>query len=222
MDEYLNDADIAILTRKGPRPCDFVSLVQWFGTEKMMPRDFDIKNFHNGYRLIPYSEVLFGLYAAEGFSAVTETGALNVAFDGERSELDAPLAVIKWNRDEYRVDKERHEQYWTWKKNRNVTRSALEEHYGYDTKHAMHLVRLLRMGVESLRDGELIVRRPDAEELLSIRNGAWTYEQIVTYAEQMDKDVREVWYKKTQLPKKPNIHFAAELLMQVQDLVWGM
>lgn len=206
---------------QAPRPCEFVSLVQWFGKEKMMPRDFDIQKFNVGYRLIPYSEVLFGLYPADGFNAVTETGALNAAFDGERSELDAPLAVIKWNREEYRTDKERHEQYWTWKKNRNVTRSALEEHYGYDTKHAMHLVRLLRMGVESLRDGELIVRRPDAEELLSIRDGAWTYEQIVEYAEQMDKDVREVWYKKTQLPKKPDIHFAAELLMQVQDLVWG-
>jgi uncharacterized protein len=204
-----------------PRPAEYVSLVQWFGAEKMMPRDFDILNFNEGYRLVPYSEVLFGLYSAEGFSAVTETGALNVAFDGERSELDAPLAVIKWNREEYRTDKERHEQYWTWKKNRNVTRSALEEHYGYDTKHAMHLVRLLRMGVEALRDGELIVRRPDAEELLAIRNGAWTYEQLVEYAEQMDKEVREVWYKNTQLPKKPNLHFAAQLLMDVQDLVWG-
>ena len=206
---------------QAPRPYEFVSLVQWFGKEKMMPRDFDIKNFNRNYRLVPYSEVLFGLYPADGYSSITENGDLNAAFDGERSELDAPLAVIKWNRDEYRTDKERHEQYWTWKKNRNVTRSALEEHFGYDTKHAMHLVRLLRMGVEALRDGELIVRRPDAEELLAIRDGAWTYDQLVEYAEQMDKDVREVWYKKTQLPKKPDIHFAAELLMQVQDLVWG-
>lgn len=90
-----------------------------------------------------------------------------------------------------------------------------------NTKHAMHLVRLLRMGAEALRDREIVVKRPDAEELLAIRNGAWTYEEIVDYAEVMDKEVREVWYKQTSLPKKPDIKFAAQLLMEVQDMVWN-
>jgi hypothetical protein len=89
-----------------------------------------------------------------------------------------------------------------------------------NTKHAMHLVRLLRMGVEALRDGVINVRRPDAAELLEIRNGAWTYEDLVAYAEDMDKQVREVWYFKTDLPKTPDLNFAAELLMDVQDIVW--
>lgn len=90
-----------------------------------------------------------------------------------------------------------------------------------NSKHAMHLVRLLRMGVEALRDEEIIVKRPDAQELLDIRNGVWTYEEIVAYAEKMDKEVREVWYKKTNLPKRPDLKFAAALLMDVQDLVWN-
>lgn len=90
-----------------------------------------------------------------------------------------------------------------------------------DFKHAMHLVRLMRMGIEALRDEEIIVKRPDALELLEIRGGAWTYEEIVAYAEKMDKEVREVWYKKTNLPKKPDLKFAASLLMDVQDLVWN-
>lgn len=90
-----------------------------------------------------------------------------------------------------------------------------------NSKHAMHLVRLLRMGVEALRDGEIVVKRPDAEELLAIRNGAWTYEEIVDYAEMMDKEVREVWYKQTSLTKKPDIKFAAQLLMEIQDMVWS-
>ena len=85
----------------------------------------------------------------------------------------------------------------------------------------MHLVRLLRMGVEALRDGEIIVKRPDAEELLSIRNGAWTYEELVAYADKMDNEVRTVWYKKTDLPKKPNLKRIGQLLMDIQDMVWG-
>ena len=67
----------------------------------------------------------------------------------------------------------------------------------------------------------LVVKRPDAEELLGIRNGSMTYEEVVAYAEKMDKEVREVWYKKTGLRKKPDLKFAASLLMEVQDMVWS-
>lgn len=90
-----------------------------------------------------------------------------------------------------------------------------------NTKHAMHLVRLLRMGAEALETGILHVKRPDAAELLEIRGGAWSYEELVQYAEEMDKRVCEVLYKQTQLPKYPNIKLAAKLVMDVQDMVWS-
>lgn len=206
-----------------PKHYDFVSLVQWFGAEKMMPRDFKLTNYRTNWRLVPYGHDVHGLYQADGYETFGDNGALNTTFEeGGREELGMPLAVIKFNKDVYIQAREKWEQYWTWKRNRNVDRSALEEHFGYDTKHAMHLVRLLRMGVEALRDGQVVVKRPDAAELLSIRNGAWTYEQLVEYAEHMDREVHEVWYKKTSLPKTPDLHFAAKLLMDVQDSIWSV
>ena len=84
----------------------------------------------------------------------------------------------------------------------------------------MHLVRLLRMGVEALRDGKILVKRPDAQELLAIRNGAWTYEEVVEYATEMDHEVRNVWYKKTSLRKRPDIKYAAQLLLDTLCMVW--
>jgi predicted nucleotidyltransferase len=95
------------------------------------------------------------------------------------------------------------EQYNTWKKERNPDRAALEEKFGLDCKHASHLVRLLRMCREILETGQVIVRRPDAEELLAIRNGAWSYEQIVEFAEREDKCLDEV-KKNSKLPKVPD------------------
>ncbi|KKM76544.1 hypothetical protein LCGC14_1379140, partial [marine sediment metagenome] len=68
--------------------------------------------------------------------------------------------------------------------------------------------------------GKIIVKRPDAEELLAIRNGAWTYEEVVKYAEDMDTKVREELYHKTCLPKTVSLKRVAELVMEVQDLVW--
>lgn len=201
-----------------PRQIDFISLVQWFGEQKQLK--FHLEWFRKNYRLIPYGANTYGLIPAMNFETYSDDFTLNTTFEGEHHEIDIPLAVVKFNKEEYNQAKEKWSQYWTWKKNRNEVRSELEEQFGYDTKHAMHLVRLLRMGVEALRDGKIIVKRPDAQELLMIRNGAWTYEQVVEYAEQMDKEVREVWYKKTSLPKYPDLKLAAKILMVVQDMVW--
>jgi predicted nucleotidyltransferase len=105
---------------------------------------------------------------------------------------------------QYSSAKQGWDQYQNWKKTRNVKRSALEEKYGYDTKHAYHLVRLIRMCREVLTTGKVIVKRPDREELLAIRNGAWTYEQLIEFAEKED-DALNVLYNTTNvLPKIPD------------------
>lgn len=205
---------------KPPQPVDFVSLVQAFMAGKIFPRDFDIRQWRKDHRLVPYGGNLFGLYWSNGSMLFDDSGQLNTRYDGDRHTLGLPVAIVQWNKEEYKLAKEKHEQYWTWKNNRNKTRSELEEKHAYDTKHAMHLVRLLRMGIEALRDGEIIVKRPDAEELLAIRNGKLTYEEILEYAEHMDHEIREVWYKKTELPKKPDVKIAAEVLMRVQEYIW--
>jgi len=207
--------------KEAPKPKDYVSLVQYFGKEKMLKLNID--EWNEDHRLVPFGGNIYGVYPEKGRELFDTFGKLNTTYEGDRSEFEdtLPVMVIKFNKDIYREFKEKHERYWEWKNNRNEVRSELEEQFGYDTKHAMHLVRLLRMGVEALRDEEIVVKRPDALELLQIRGGAWTYDEIVDYATKMDEEVRVVWYKKTKLPKKPDLKFAAALLMDVQDLVWN-
>lgn len=91
-------------------------------------------------------------------------------------------------------------QFQKWKKERNPERAILEEKFGYDVKHAMHLVRLMRMCREILATGKVIVKRPDRDELLAIRNGAWTYEQIVEWARKQDQELEELYKQCTILP----------------------
>jgi uncharacterized protein len=76
--------------------------------------------------------------------------------------------------------------------------------YGYCTKNAMHLVRLLRMCREILETGHVNVKRKDAAELLSIRNGAWTLKELCEYAESEDKELDSVC-EKSILPEQPNM-----------------
>lgn len=70
-------------------------------------------------------------------------------------------------------------------------------------KHAMHLVRLTRMCREILTEGVVRVRRPDAADLLEIRNGSWTYEQLVEYSDKQDAELNEL-LKTSKLPKQPD------------------
>ncbi len=93
--------------------------------------------------------------------------------------------------------------YQEWKTNRNPQRAELEAKFGYDTKHALHLVRLLRMCREILAEGKVLVRRPDAEELLSIRAGAWDYHRLVSWAEAQDAELAQV-AKESKLPSQPD------------------
>ncbi len=104
---------------------------------------------------------------------------------GDLAELDvSPNFLEMLDRERrYKQARKRWGQYQTWLKHRNPKRAALEARHGYDTKHAMHLVRLLSMGGEILRGEGLIVRRPDRDRLLGIRDGALSYEALIETAE---------------------------------------
>jgi predicted nucleotidyltransferase len=101
---------------------------------------------------------------------------------------------------EFKRAMETHKSWINWKTNRNKERSKLEEKSGYDTKHASHLVRLMRMGYEILTEGKVIVKRPDREEILGVKQGAWSYEKVMEFAKDMQVKLDEA-YKTTKLPR---------------------
>jgi predicted nucleotidyltransferase len=81
-------------------------------------------------------------------------------------------------------------------------------------KHGSHLVRLYRMCEEILEKGEVNVWRPDAKELLEIRNGGWTYEQLIEFADEQDAKMDEL-YKSSVLPKRANQHKLDKLCIEL-------
>ena len=91
-------------------------------------------------------------------------------------------------------------------------RKALVDKYGYDTKNAAHLIRLLRMGIEFLQTGELEVLRSDNKQLLEIKRGEWTLEHVKTEAEHQFKRA-EAAYDRSTLPTKIDQEAVNELCM---------
>lgn len=104
----------------------------------------------------------------------------------------------------FRSREKEYSDYLVYKKGRNPKRAAIEAKYGYDCKYALHAVRLQRTAKEILTEGKLLVKRPDAEELVSIRNGAWSLERVIGYTRDMDSELQEL-AAKSGLPKAPKL-----------------
>ncbi len=93
-------------------------------------------------------------------------------------------------------------------------RKNLINQFGYDTKYAMHTVRLLKMAIEILTTKKVNVFREDASELLNIRNGNVPLNILQDYIKHL-KQLAEESYKKTDLPDSPNYDFINNLVVKI-------
>ena len=98
-------------------------------------------------------------------------------------------------------------------------RKALVEQHGYDTKNAAHLIRLLRMGIEFLKDGDLYIMRHDAAELMAIKQGGWTLERVKAEADRLFKVAEETYLAST-LPVGPDMDRVNSLAVDVVQTAW--
>ncbi len=158
---------------------------------------------HRSWLLNPPKEkptrVSFGLSETNKVSK-SELGAFDALVEQKiEVDLNKEVLTLFLREKQYNAAKTQWDQYEQWKAKRNEARSVLEAQYGYDTKHAMHLIRLMRMCKEILADGKVNVRRHDKDDLLAIRAGRWTYDEVVEQAEKLDKECGEL-YKTSKLP----------------------
>lgn len=184
-------------------------------------KDIIDKHVKNSF-MLPITHNIYGLYLniSNKYSAFTETGDLTINLPFNIDNLPDPDYIFIYDQSSYLHDKKKWDAYWQWKQNRNKKRAYLEEQFGYDTKHACHLVRLLRIGVEVLRDGVYNVYRNDAEELKSILNGSWSYDELLKYSDHMNFKIKQL-IKTTSLPNNVDVEKTAKLIMQIQNLVWS-
>lgn len=147
----------------------------------------------------------FGLSDATAIPRDQLGAAQTLVERGQLGDAGASRSFLELLAREKRYERARQEwrQYGAWLANRNPARAALEAEHGYDTKHAMHLIRLQRMAIEILESGEVHVRRPDREELLQVRDGAWGYERLVEASEAMMRRV-EALRSTSALPEAPD------------------
>jgi len=117
----------------------------------------------------------------------------------------------------YQAAKAHYDQYINWKKTRNPKRAAMEEKFGYDGKHAGHLIRLLKMCKEILTLGVVIVKRiEDREEILAIRNGNLSYDALIEMSEKLEAEC-DALYETSPLPREPNRNKVDDMVVKMTE-----
>lgn len=106
--------------------------------------------------------------------------------------------------------------YQNWKVERNKERAGLEGKFGFDLKHAAHLARLMSTCEEILQGKGLLVRRPDKDFLIGIRNGEMSYKELLKWFRSKQESIRRI-ADTSKLPKEPERKKANQLLIELQE-----
>lgn len=96
-------------------------------------------------------------------------------------------------------------------------RKELVDKFGYDTKNASHLIRILRQGVTFMQTGDLEVYRSDAEELKAIKRGEMPYAWVREVASDLDAAL-VVACAESPLPEQPDWDAINKLAVQMHWL----
>jgi predicted nucleotidyltransferase len=98
-------------------------------------------------------------------------------------------------------------------------RPEYESVFGYDTKAAMHCLRLYLECIELMRFGTITLPRPEKEFLIEARSGAWTLERFLTEAASLRSEAEEAAEIST-LPESVDLSAISDLLAKVHLAAW--
>lgn len=101
-------------------------------------------------------------------------------------------------------------------------RRGLVERFGYDTKNAAHLIRLLHMGIEFAESGVLrVYRTSDADLIRDIKRGKWSLAQVQQLAADLTQHLKDI-EERSVLPPQPDLELVNRIVVEtVQEYVCG-
>jgi len=101
-----------------------------------------------------------------------------------------------------------------------TNRKSIIEEFGYDTKYAMNLIRLLSEGLTILEKGELEFPLHNANFLKEIRSGKYTIEEVIKFSEDLENRYEEA-EKKTILPSTPDFKSIEKFVIETIEDFWN-
>ena len=164
-----------------------------------------------------------------GYKGLVKSGeGLNVA---ESNQLrlssipkgEEPICNIIYNKDGYSQHCKDYHSYQEWLENKNDARWVDVKSHGQkiDGKNMMHCKRLMGMAREIAEGKGIVVRRPDAEYLISIRKGEVDLQTLIDDVENEIKEIDRL-FSESNLPDKIENEFIHNLLINIRKKVYNI
>lgn len=134
----------------------------------------------------------------------------------EYYKCEAPIILV-YNQNGYKTHCKDHKNYWDWVYNRNEDRYQTNIEHGkdYDSKNLLHTMRGVNMAIEIGEGKGVIVRRPDREELMKIRNGQRNFDEIMIEVESKLEKIDSL-FKTCDLPETVDIKYVNKLAYNIR------
>lgn len=92
--------------------------------------------------------------------------------------------------------------------------------FGYDTKAAMHCLRLYFECIELMESGRITLPRPEKELLIDVRSGGWTLQRFLQVADELHAKAQAA-AAQSALPDAVDITAISQLVAEVHLSWWG-
>ena len=153
----------------------------------------------------------------EGINS-TESNALRLSSIPKGEE---PICVVTYNKDGYTQHCNDYKSYQTWLEQRNEARWVDVQSHGQkiDGKNMMHCMRLIQMSREIAEGKGIIVRRPNAKELISIRKGEVDLQTLI---DKVEKEIVEIdkLFEESNLPDMVNNQLIHNLIVKIRKQIY--
>ena len=190
-----------------------VPVIEWLTVRGIDPK-------RCGLTSVQHAAGMFAVYyepAMEYRGLVSPKDPDSLVFSSVPKEA-MPLTWLHLNMDAFKAHCKAHREYWEWVSQRNEARyrTNVEHGRGYDSKNLLHTLRLLDMAGEIATEGELRVRRENRDFLLRVRNGEFSYEELVERAETQLAEVQAA-FERSPLPDEPDRRLVSSVLVSIRE-----
>jgi hypothetical protein len=190
-----------------------------------------------GLSNVPHSRDTYALFydfkEEETDGEIKNLGFKGIAFEDSNQvrlssiPIDTPknyfIGHVSYNKDGYSQHCKDYLSYQEWLEKRNESRWVDVQSHGQkiDGKNMMHCKRLMQMAKEIGEGKGIIVRRPNAEELISIRRGEVDLQTLINSVEEEIKEVDRI-FEESSLPEKIDESFINKLIIDIRKQIYKL
>lgn len=133
-------------------------------------------------------------------------------------ERKKSVCHMSYSKDSYRKHCIDYKRYEKWLEDRNENRWVEIKGHGQqiDGKNMMHFMRLVMIGREIAQGKGMNIRRPDAQELLKIRRGEVSLQELFDKSDEILSEMKTI-FQNSILPDEVSFDFINKMLIRIRE-----